>query len=104
MTGSFPAPAMRRMIEVPTESESILVEQALAMARELVMVSDAAPDGPILVVSESVALRAGRELTRCALEATLARQSDPAEQKGRSAGPAPAVARGSSRIRRRGPR
>ncbi len=91
---------MKRIIEVHTELESILVEQALAMARELEMVSDAAPDGQVLAISELAAIRAGRELTRRALEATLQRQSAPAEQKGLSAEPAPAAAAGSSRTRR----
>ena len=92
---------MTRTVEVRTELESILVEQALAMARELEMVSDAAPDGQVLAVAEVAALRAGRELTRRALEATLQRQSTPAEKKGAPAGPAPAAARASSRIGRR---
>ena len=82
---------MPRLIEVNTELESILVEQALAMARELEMVSDAAPDGQVLAVSELAALRAGRELTRRALEATIQRQAAPAEQKGLPSGPAPAA-------------
>ena len=91
---------MKRMVEVSTELESILVEQALAMARELEMVSDAAPDGHVLAVSELAAIRAGRELTRRALEATLQRQSAPAEQKGPPAGPAPAAGDASSKTRR----
>ena len=62
---------MARMVEVRTELESILVEQALAMARELEAVSDAAPDGPVLAVAEMAAVRLGRELTRAALEAAL---------------------------------
>jgi hypothetical protein len=60
---------MARMVEVRTELEAILVEQALAMARELELASDAAPDGHVLAISEAVALRAGRELTRRAREA-----------------------------------
>jgi len=95
---------MARMVEVRTELESILVEQALAMARELEMASDAAPDGQVLAVSEALAIRAGRELTRRALEATLQRQADPAEKKGLPAAPAPAAAAASSRTRRPGPR
>lgn len=91
---------MTRTVEVRTELESILVEQALAMARELEMVSDAAPDGQVLAVAEIAALRAGRELTRRALEATLQRQSAPAEQKGPPAGPAPAAVHASSRTGR----
>ena len=95
---------MARMVEVRTELESILVEQALAMARELELASDAAPDGHVLAVSEALAIRAGRELTRRALEATLQRQAAPAEKKGLPADPAPAGAAASSRIRRRGRR
>jgi len=91
---------MSRTIEVRIELESILVEQALAMARELELVSDAAPDGPVLAVSELAAIRAGRELTRRALEATLQRQSAPAEQNARPGEPAPAVVSGSSKTRR----
>ena len=95
---------MKRMVEASTELELILVEQALAMARELAMVSDAAPDGHVLAVSELAAVRAGRELTRRALEVTLQRQSAPAEQKGLPAEPAPAAANAGSRTRRPGPR
>ena len=91
---------MLRLIEVNTELESILVEQALAMARELEMVSDAAPDGQVLAVSELAAIRAGRELTRRALEATIQRQIGPAEKKGLPSGPAPAAGDVSSRTRR----
>ncbi len=91
---------MARMVEVRTELESILVEQALAMARELELVSDAAPDGQVLAVSELAAIRAGRELTRRALEATLQRQAAPAEQKGLPAEPAPAAVAASPRTRR----
>jgi hypothetical protein len=95
---------MARTIEVRTELESILVEQALAMARELELASDAAPDGQVLAVSEALAIRAGRELTRRALQATLQRQAEPAEKKGLPAGPAPAAAAASSRTRRPGRR
>ena len=93
---------MTRTIEVHTELESILVEQALAMARELELVSDAAADGQVLAVSELAALRAGRELTRVALEAALNRQATPVEKKGRPAEPVPAAASGGARTKRRG--
>ncbi len=95
---------MSRTVEVRTELESILVEQALVMARELELASDAAPDGQVLAVSEALAIKAGRELTRRALEATLQRQAEPAEKKGLPADPAPAAAAASSRTRRPGPR
>ena len=47
------------------------------------------------------ALRAGRGLTRVALEAAPDRQSAPAEKKGLPAEPAPAVGRFGARTRRR---
>jgi len=95
---------MERTVTIRTELESVLVEQALAMARELELVSDAASDGQVLAASETAALRAGRELTRRALEATLQRQADRAEQKGPPGGPAPAAGDVGSRTRRPGPR
>lgn len=91
---------MARTVEVRTELEAILVEQALAMARELEAVTDAAPDGQVLAVAELAALRSGRELTRRALEAALQRQAEMAEQKGLPGGPAPAAAAARSRTRR----
>ena len=90
---------MMRTVEVRTEFESILVEQALAMAKELELVSDAAPNGQVLAVTELAAIRAGRELTRRALEAALQRQSDPAEKKGRPSEPARVAATDSSRTK-----
>jgi hypothetical protein len=93
---------MARTIEVRTELESILVEQALLMARELEAVTDAAPDGAVLAVGEMAAVRLGRELTRVALEAALQRQAGPAEKKGPPAAPAPAAAAAASRTRRPG--
>ena len=85
---------MSRTIEVRTELESILVEQALAMARELEAVTDAAPDGQVLAVAELAALRRGRELTARALEAALQRHAEAAEKKGGAAATAPAAAAG----------
>ena len=54
---------MERTITVRTELESILVEQALVMARELEAVTDAAPDGAVLAVGE---LAAARQASRVA--------------------------------------
>lgn len=95
---------MMRTIEVKSELESLLIEQAIAMARELERVSDAAPDGHVLAIAELAALRAGRELTRVALQAALQRQSPLAEKKGLPGEPAPVAGRGGARIRRRAPR
>ena len=95
---------MDRTVTIRTELGSILFEQALAMARELEMASDVASDGQVLAVSDSVALRAGRELTRRASEATLQRQAEAAEEKGPPGGPAPAEAAASPWTGHPGPR
>ena len=91
---------MERMVTVRTELESILIDQALAMARELEAVTDAAPDGQVLAVAELAAIRSGRELTRRALEAALQRQAEAAEKKGLPGEPAPVGAAVRSRTRR----
>lgn len=91
---------MERTVTVRTELESILVEQALLMARELEAVTDAAPDGQVLAVGELAAVRLGRELTRVALEAALQRQAQAAEKKGPPGARAPAAAVARSRTRR----
>ena len=93
---------MARTIEVRTELESILVEQALLMARELEAVTDAAADGAVLAAGEMAAVRPGRELTRVAPEAALQRQAGPAEERGPPAAPAPAAAAAGSRTGRPG--
>ena len=93
---------MERTFTARTELEAILVEQALAMARELEAVSDAAPDGQVLAIAEAAAVRSGRELTLAALEAALRRQAEAAEKKGRPAGPAPAAGGVPSGARRPG--
>ena len=90
---------MERMITIRTELERILVDQALAMARELEVVTDAAPDGQVLAAAELAAIRSGRELTRRALEAALQRQAEMAEKKGRPAVPVPVAAAARSKTR-----
>jgi hypothetical protein len=93
---------MERTFTARTEVEAILLEQALLMARELEAVTDAAPDGAVLAVGETAAVRLGRELTRRALEAALQRQAEAAERKGLPGGPAPAAAAAPSRAGRPG--
>ena len=93
---------MERTITIRTELESILVDHALAMARELEAVTDAAPDGQVLAVGELAAVRCGRELTRVALEAALQRQAQAAEKKGLPAAPAPVADAAGSKTRRPG--
>lgn len=93
---------MERTFTARTELESILLKQALAIARESEAVSDAAPDGQVLVLAEQAAVRSGRDLTRAALEAALRRQAEAAERKGLPAGPASAAGAASSRPRHPG--
>jgi hypothetical protein len=95
---------MPRQVEVRTPLEELLVEQALLMARELQAAADSAPDGSVLAQAELVALRAGRELTRRALEAALQAQAEAAEKKGRPAASAPAGRAATPRARRTGRR
>jgi hypothetical protein len=90
----------RRQVEVNTPLEELLVERALLMARELQAAADSAPDGSVLAQAELVALRAGRELTRRALEAALQAQAEQAEKRGRPAASAPAAPAATPRARR----
>lgn len=91
---------MERTVTIRTDLERILVDQALAMARELEAVTDAAADGQVLAAAELAALRSGRELTRRALEAALQRQAEAVEKKRPPAASAPAAAAAPSRTRR----
>jgi len=93
---------MPRQVEVRTPLEELLVEQALLMARELQAAADAAPDGRVLADAELVAVRAGRELTRRALEAALQAQAERAEKRGRPGASAAAAGAATPRARRGG--
>jgi hypothetical protein len=68
---SFP-----REIRIENATEALIVEQALAMARDLKQVADDAPDGQVLARAEQAAVRQGRELTRKSLEAVLNAQGE----------------------------
>ena len=82
-----------RDIRVSNPLEALVVEQALAMVREMKRVADAAPDGKVLDHAETVAVAQGRELTRKSLEAVLNDQAAEVEKKGRRAGPVGAARR-----------
>lgn len=79
-----------RTFRAETPLQALLVEQALLLAKQLETTADAAPDGQVLAQVEALAVPAGRELTRQAVEATLQAQAQAAEKKGRRAAPAPA--------------
>jgi hypothetical protein len=82
----------RRTFEADTPLQALLVEQALLLARQLERAAAEAPDGQVLARVEALAVPAGRELTRRAVEAALQAQAGSAEKKGRPAGAAPAAA------------
>ena len=84
----------RRTFEADTPLQALLVEQALLLARQLGQTAAAAPDGQVLAQVEALAVPAGRELTRRAVEATLQAQAAAAEKKGRRAGGAAGAAGG----------
>jgi hypothetical protein len=82
--------------------EALVVEQALALVRQLKQACQEAPHGHVLVRAESAALAGGRALTRRALEAVLNQQACPAEKRGRRPAAVPAAGGGRARDRRRG--
>lgn len=84
-----------RDVRVESPQEALIVEQALAMYREMRAAAAAAPDGQVLSTAESLAVARGRELTRKSLETVVQAEIESLEKKGRSsdrvlaAGPAP---------------
>jgi hypothetical protein len=76
-----------RTFRAETPLQSLLVEQALLLARQLETTADAAPDGQVLSRVEALAVPAARELARRAVEAALQAQAEAAEKKGRRAAP-----------------
>lgn len=84
-----------------TAFQRLMMEQALAMAKELEQAGDAAPDGQVLDQLETLAVARGRDFTRGALEGALQRQVDDLEKKLRHAAAADAADRGITKGRRR---
>jgi hypothetical protein len=72
-----------RDIRVESPQEALIVEQALAMYREMREAATNAPDGAVLSRAESLAVTRGRELTRKSLETVLQEEVNVAEKKGR---------------------
>jgi len=85
---------IRRMMEFEDENELIAAEQAIAMARELKQLADAAPDGHVLAVAEAAAVERGRRFTRDRLQDVLNTQADALEKKGGAVGTVPVADRG----------
>ncbi len=82
-----------RDIRVNNPTEALLVEQALAMVREMDGTANAAADGRVLREVEKLAITRGREFMRKSLEAVVNDQAEGVEKKARRAGHAPAAVR-----------
>lgn len=85
--GGFVLEPVTFRVESPLQA--LLVEQALAMAKELESEATAAEDGTVLDVVETIALKRGRELMRAAVEASLQAEAAVVEKKGRRLGYVP---------------
>lgn len=75
----------RTTLVAETALQRLMMERALAMAKELEAVGDAAPDGRVLDELETLAMARGRDFTCGALEGALQRQVDELEKKLRTA-------------------
>jgi hypothetical protein len=72
-----------RDIRVESPQEALIVEQALAMYREMRACASAAADGEVLSMAESLAVSRGRDLMRKSLETVLQEEAATVEKKGR---------------------
>jgi hypothetical protein len=75
-------------------TEALILEQALAYARQLTRLAESAPDGQVLRVAEACVLDQGRELLRQSLRITLQAQAEAVEKKRLPSAPAPADSAG----------
>ena len=64
-----------------SETEALILEQALAFYREIKTVAENSPDGQVLAQAEAVCLLKGREFLRKSLELTVQEQIDELEKK-----------------------
>jgi hypothetical protein len=78
-------------ISAETPFESLVVEQALAFAREMEATANGAADGKVLELCELLVLSKGRELLRNILTGAAQQQADAVEKKGRRPVPVNAV-------------
>jgi hypothetical protein len=67
---------------VDSPTEALIVEQALAFARQLSRTADDAADGQVLRASERCVLAQGREFLRQSLEIVLQSQAQAVEKRG----------------------
>ena len=78
-------------IRIETDFQRLVVERALALARELEKASMEAPDGQVLHRFEGLLLTQGREFLNTTLEQITQHTADEAVKKGDSRGPARAA-------------
>ena len=64
-------------------TEALILEQALAYARQLSRTATAAADGQVLRWAEACVLERGRELLQQSLQIVLQAQAEAVEKKGR---------------------
>jgi len=93
---------IRRTMEFEDESELSAAAQAVAMARELKKVADAAPDGHVLAVVEMATLEVGPPLHPRAVPGRVESPGSRPGAKGGRGWPAPAAGTGGATARRRG--
>ena len=91
----------RLEISVETPFESLVVEQALAFAREMQATANGAADGKVLDQCELLALSKGRELLRAILTGAAQEQADALEKKGALPAPVPVGRRAGTKAVRR---
>jgi hypothetical protein len=91
----------RTTLVAETPFQRLMMERALAMAKELERAGDAAPDGQVLDQLETLAVARGRDFTCGALEGALQLQVDELEKKLRTAATADAAKGAGTKGRRR---
>lgn len=84
-------PAAPLTLAITDPTERLIVERALAFARELQATATASPDGRVLHNAESFCFFQGREFLRASLETVLQAQADAVEKKGSRNAGVPAV-------------
>jgi hypothetical protein len=70
-------------ITVETPFQHLIVEQALAYARQMEKTTNEAADGQVLDLCETLTLTKGRQLLRDILMAAMQQQAEQVEKKGR---------------------
>jgi len=85
-------------------TEALVLEQALAFARQLTRIANGAPDGQVLALAERCVLSQGRDFLRRSLATVLQAQAETVEKKGRLSAPVIADSAGTIKANRRNKR